>query len=103
MTGKKVCFHHGGATPSGIASASFKTGRYSKDLPPPIAGRYQQALENREDLLKLYDEIALLDTRIAELCQNLESGERGTVWEDIQLTLMDLDAAKQAGEPSMAC
>jgi hypothetical protein len=89
---------HGGSTPSGIASPHFKTGRYSKDLPPLIAGRYEEALANRGEMLKLYDEIALIDTRIADLCQRFESGERDSLWEDIQETLADLDAAKQAGE-----
>jgi hypothetical protein len=97
MKGRRVCFHHGGATPRGIANPNTTHGRYSAHLPPPLATEYLTRRSNPE-LFKLADDIALIETRIGELISHLSTGERGTVFEDLQLTLMDLDAAKQAGE-----
>lgn len=60
------CRIHGGASLGGIASPTFKTGRYSKVLPEALRYRYEVARDD-EDLLSLRDEIALLDLRITEL------------------------------------
>jgi hypothetical protein len=68
------CYRHGGATPSGTASPHFKHGRYSKDLPTRIVGRYEE-LRQDQSLFQLREEIALIDTFIAETLQKLGSGE----------------------------
>lgn len=80
VPGREVCVMHGGKSPRGIAASRFKTGRYSKDLPTRLAGRYQEALED-PDLLKLRDEIAILEARSSELIGNLHSGESGHLWQ----------------------
>lgn len=77
--GNGVCYHHGGKTPSGIASPNFKTGRYSKYLPARLAGRYEQAVSDPE-LLALRDDIALLDTRLAQTVSALDTGESRESW-----------------------
>lgn len=81
--GKEVCYIHGGKTPSGIASPHFKSGRYSKSLPGRILERYTEFLSD-ENILALDDEIALVSARIAELLGNLEHGDLGARWLELQ-------------------
>jgi len=83
---------HGGATPSGIASPHFRTGRRSKDLPTRLTERYQEALHD-PGLLNLRDDIALLDTRIAELLLRVDQGESGAAWKRLTTTWRDLESA----------
>ncbi|HEX8219765.1 MAG TPA: HGGxSTG domain-containing protein [Chloroflexia bacterium] len=77
------CRMHGGSSPSGIASATFKTGIHSKDLPTRLLKRYSDALAN-EAFLSLQSDIALLDVRIGELLQRLDTGETGAVWKELK-------------------
>lgn len=63
-----------------MASATFKTGRYSKVLPARLRERYEQSVDDGE-LLVLRDEIAVIDTRLAELLGKLDSGESGLAWD----------------------
>lgn len=66
MRGQKVCHVHGGKTPRGAASTSFKTGIWSNDLGARLGARYEEALAY-QDLLNLRDPIALTVARIGEL------------------------------------
>ncbi len=66
MRGQTVCHVHGGKTPRGAASTSFKTGRWSKDLGARLGERYEEALAY-QDLLDLREPIALTVARIGEL------------------------------------
>ncbi|MCB9150722.1 MAG: hypothetical protein H6641_18365 [Caldilineaceae bacterium] len=70
MRGRNVCMFHGGKTPRGVASGSFKTGRYSQHLPTRLAARYCEA-QNDQKLLDLHEEIALIDARIADMLDGL--------------------------------
>lgn len=63
--GRTTCAMHGGKTPLGPASPSFKTGRYSKLLPTRLAATYEAGRQDPE-LLALADEIALTDARLTE-------------------------------------
>lgn len=80
MSGSKVCYHHGGKTPKGVASPHFKTGRYSAHMPARLLDRYNEAA-NDPQLLELSHEIALLDSRLADLLTRVDSGEAKTLWE----------------------
>jgi hypothetical protein len=80
VTGSKVCYHHGGRTPKGIASPHTKSGRYSKYLAPDLADRFI-SLENDEDLLNLKYEIVLLDVLISENLSALQPGESADFWD----------------------
>lgn len=79
MTGRTRCRLHGGATPVGIMSPHFKTGKYSKYLPPRLLERYHESLEDGE-LLALREEIALVDTRLADLLTRVDRGESKGFW-----------------------
>lgn len=95
MEGMTVCYHHGGKTPKGIAAPSFKHGRYSKHLPQPLATKHEANLAAIAALKKNDEGISLLDARICELCERLQTGERGTIWDD----LLDLIHDAQAPDP----
>lgn len=96
------CHKHGGATPSGIASPQFKTGRYSKYLPARLAGRYQEAVSDPE-LMGLRDDIGLLDTRIAQVVVALDTGESRESWVALMAAVSSLEDQWQKllddGEP----
>ena len=64
----------------GIASPSFKHGRYSKVLPKGLSTHYLRAQEDR-DLLALREEVALVDARVAELLERATTKRAGDrVW-----------------------
>lgn len=80
MNGGTKCYMHGGATPRGIASATFKTGRYSKYLPKGLLDIHEQ-VTNDPDLLSVRQEINLIDALIAAKLPILETGESAAHWE----------------------
>ncbi len=92
VVGGTKCNMHGGATLSGIASPTFKHGRYSKHLPLRLAGRYGEALRDPQ-LLELRDEVALIGTRLGELVEHLGSGESLRHWQAVQTAHSDIAAA----------
>ena len=96
------CRLHGGASLSGAASPLYKTGRYSKFLPPMLAERYQEAL-NDQNLLALRDDIALLDTRINDLVSSIEVGSTNELWKSLREIHTNLkDAVANADADSIS-
>ncbi len=83
MLGKEVCYHHGGKTPRGMASANTKSGRYSKDLPTRLAARYDEARHDSE-LLVLREDVALIDARLADVLGRVDTGESGEKWRQLR-------------------
>ena len=71
MRGRTVCLAHGGRTPRGVASPHFKTGRYSRSLPVHLVADYERARQDTT-LLSLRDDIALNETMIVTLLQQLD-------------------------------
>src|SRR3954468_19066271 len=65
------CRLHGGRTPRGLANANTVSGRYSKDLPTRVLGRYEAALADPE-LLSVRDDIAFLQGAITDLMAELK-------------------------------
>ncbi len=86
------CYLHGGATPHGIASPHYKTGRYSKYLPTQLVSRYRQAIKDPE-LLSVRDDVGLVDTRLADVLKKLNSAETGQRWKDTQKAFNELRRA----------
>ena len=80
--GRSVCHIHGGKSLSGVASATYQNGRYSKYLPDRLIERYKQGIGD-EQLLVLTDEIALLDSRLADLLSRVDTGESGSLWSSL--------------------
>lgn len=86
------CRMHGGKSPGGIASPSFKHGRYSKYLPGRFIERYAEAAQDK-DLLSLRDDIALMDVRLVDLLLQLHTGESGQLWQEVIEAKRRLDHA----------
>lgn len=77
MRGRTVCLAHGGRTPRGAASPSFKTGRYSRSMPGTLVADYERAL-NDPQLLSLRDDIALMDAMILSTLGQLDDDDNPT-------------------------
>lgn len=78
------CRVHGGKTPVGALSGSFKHGRYSRFVPKNLSEMYEASI-NDPQVLELTDEIALLDSRIADRLQALaENGTTNATWKELQ-------------------
>lgn len=77
------CRMHGGSVPNGIALPQFTTGRYSRYLPERLLERYHEAAEDPR-LLELQHDIALIDSRLAELLGRIDTGESGRRWRVVQ-------------------
>jgi len=91
--GRTACKFHGGASLAGVSSPSFKTGRHSKYMPKPLMERHESRLADIQAVRKLDEEIVMLDGRISDLCERLSTGERGTVWDDMQASVNEFTEA----------
>src|SRR3954452_17185048 len=76
------CRMHGGKSLAGAASPAFKTGRHSTYLPVRLLAGYQEA-ERDPELLALRDEIALIDSRLADVLSRVDSGESSRIWRSL--------------------
>lgn len=92
INGTTKCRMHGGASLAGVASPTFKSGRYSKDIPIRLAARYAEALSDPQ-LMELRAEIALIGTRQSELLTHLDAGLSLRYLQDAQAAHSDLLAA----------
>ena len=68
------CSKHGGKSLAGIASPRFTSGRSSVVLPTRLAARYHEAHADPQ-LLAIWDDVALVDARIADVLGRVDSGE----------------------------
>lgn len=93
VPGGTKCHIHGGKSLAGIASPQLKTGRYSKHLPARLMARYQEA-QSDTALLALRDEVALVDTRLAELLGRVDTGESAQRWHEAQTALEEMRKAR---------
>lgn len=80
--GMQVCSKHGGKTPKGVASPHLKHGRYSKYIPGRLMERYNEAVSDTE-LLALREDIGLLDARLSDVLQRVDTGESGAIWKEL--------------------
>jgi hypothetical protein len=96
IVGRSVCYHHGGMTPRGRGLPQTGSGRWSKDMPTRMAARYQEAQQDPE-LLILRDEIALLDSRLADVLVRVDTGESGALWSQLSKSWDDFMAARAGG------
>jgi len=74
---------HGGKSLVGIASPSFRTGRYSRCMPARLAERYEE-FELDPEHLSSKSEIALMTTRIEDLLTKVDLGESGETWKALR-------------------
>jgi len=88
---------HGGKSLAGIASPTFKDGRYSRFLPARLGPRYQEARADGE-LLALREDIALTDARLSDLLSRVDTGESGGLWRSLMAARDELLACRQASD-----
>ena len=72
VVGRRHCHMHGGKSPVGPASPAYRTGKYSKYMPRALKSKYEWALRDTH-LNSLRDELAVLQTLIADGLQNLSA------------------------------
>jgi hypothetical protein len=96
VPGMEVCRFHGGLTPRGPASATYKSGRYSKFLPSRMLARYRAAESDRE-LTSLRSELALVDARLADLLGRVDSGESGSLWRALRKAHRAFKISRESG------
>lgn len=83
ITGHQKCRMHGGSSPKGIASANFKTGRFSRYLPTAILQLYDEACKDKE-LTALREHIALIDALLGDRLEKIYRGESVDFWATLQ-------------------
>jgi hypothetical protein len=86
------CRMHGGKSLAGVASATFKDGRYSKYMPARLMARYHESEQDTE-LLNLKAEVSLVDARLADLLSRVDSGEAKTLWEKARKVNQEIQKA----------
>lgn len=96
VDGFNVCRYHG-ANGRGIANANYKNGRYSKGIPARLIERYE-ASEKDPDLLALRSEIALIDSRIADVLTRVDTGESERMWTALKDEVQALKEALALGQ-----
>jgi hypothetical protein len=65
-------------------------------MPTRMAARYQEAQAD-PDLLVLRDEIALLDSRLADVLSRVDTGESGALWSQLSKSWADFMLARSSG------
>lgn len=94
------CRLHGGLSLTGLASPTFKHGRYSKYLPARLADRYHESQSDPE-LLVLRHEISVIDARLGDLLGRVDTGEAGTHWRAAQAGFSQLKTALGTSDPQL--
>ena len=89
------CRRHGGKSLSGIAHPNYQGKGKSKYLPERMRGTYEAALDDPE-LLVLRNDIAIIDARLYDLLQRVDTGESGKLWRDAQAAYFNLLEAMRA-------
>ncbi len=96
ITGRTRCRIHGGASPRGIASATFAGKGFSKDMPTHLLANFVAAVQDPLRL-DLTNQAALLEARMMELIGTLDTGEAGSIWKTLEASAEALAQARQDG------
>lgn len=79
VTGREVCRMHGGKSLAGIASPTFKTGRWSKHLPQGLLDAHND-IQNDPEIMSVRQDIQLLDALLVMNLKKLDTNESGEAW-----------------------
>lgn len=94
------CRMHGGKSLKGIASPTATAGlKYSRYLPNRLLERYEQTI-NDPAMLELGNEIALTDSRLADLLTRVDTGESGALWATLKRAWREYQHAKPTDKRS---
>jgi hypothetical protein len=75
----------------------FVDGRHSQYLPGRLLERYKAARADI-DILAMRDEIALLDARLNDLLERVDTGEAGRLWLEARLAYAGVVGAMRSGD-----
>lgn len=93
--GRTRCRLHGGATLRGVESGTFKTGEHSRvmdALPERMRSAYEASLRDPA-LLDLKGSVALIDARLIDLLNRVDTKESGQAWQAVETAFADLVSA----------
>lgn len=102
VTGRDVCYHHGGMTPTGLASPNTKHGLYSSHLPTKLSTQYQELLTLGQDLFRIDDETAVLTSLVQQQLGKIEDGESSLAWNRLQSLYDEMSILAQKPDKSQA-
>jgi len=91
--GWTVCWKHGAgrtSSPGGLSNRFAANPRHSKHLPQHLLESYEEYLTD-PDTLVMSQELALLDARMAELLERLETADVAVAWTNIRRAHRILD------------
>lgn len=91
------CKMHGGKSLTGMANPAFKTGRYSKHIPPRMRQRYTEALDD-PDLISLRGDLALVEARLVDVLARVDTGESGDRWRLLKAAWDQFARARSGGD-----
>jgi len=94
VRGREVCHIHGGKSLVGIASPTFKHGRFSKSVPARLSESYHEILAD-PNRLALNNELAVLVARNEELLAALDSEGSARLYKRLRATMSAMDRASQ--------
>jgi hypothetical protein len=100
VPGRNRCKWHGGKTPVGIASPHFKHGRtstYMDALPDRMRGDFTAAMLD-PDLLRLTEQVAVVDTRLLDLMRTANVGVTTQLWRDLRAQWRAFKVAQGGGD-----
>ncbi len=92
------CHVHGGKSPGGPLTAG---GRHSKFLPIRLAARFEEARRDPE-LISLSAEVALIDTRLGEVLDRLDTTESSAAWAKLAAARQKEKAAASLADQAAA-
>ncbi len=92
------CSHpaHGGRRAKGIAHPNFKTGEYSKVMPPVHLREKWQALRDDPEIAHHKNSIALVDSMVQDVFDHYEQGGTPELWRRLWETCGKLQVARRA-------
>lgn len=96
IPGRSVCHIHGGKSLGGLASPTFKEGRYSKYLPAQLATRYNEARSD-PDILSLNEDVALLRSFVYQHLASIADGDAHPAWIAAKTALDEMEKAEAMG------
>ena len=85
------CRTHGGKSLRGTASPHFVTGRYSKVLPVRLAEKYNNLVESDKGIMDMRTRAELLETRILEIVEKLDSAGSFEIFRQLQKTMNEYE------------
>ena len=97
------CNKHGGSSPKGAASGTFKDGRHSKyaKMPQHLREKYEAGLDDPE-LTHHRGQIALVDAALDEFFAEHEYGANPDTWKAVRAEYRKMKVANNAGDAHKA-